>query len=101
MHTQEFINEMKMKLFEAKEKLEADLKGLSLHTEMGSDTGENAEEVEVDEVNRDLIFRIESDLEKITKALEKIENGTYGMDDQGIEISEDRLRVLPWADKAI
>lgn len=101
MHTQEFINEMKTRLLEAKEKLSADLAGLVPHTEMGNDVGENSEEIELDEVNQDLIARLQADLDKIEKALGKIESGTYGIDDSGNEISEERLKVLPWADKAI
>jgi RNA polymerase-binding transcription factor DksA len=96
-----FINEMKAKLLESKARLEQDLSGLSPHTEMGSDITENAEEIEVDEVNQDLIARMEADLEKINLAVGKIESGTYGVDSDGKEISEDRLRALPWAEKAI
>jgi len=92
---------MKQKLEEQKQKLLADLKGLRPHTEMGDDYDENASELEVDEVNQDLIARMQGDLEKIDKALAKIEAGTYGTDDEGNEISEARLRALPWADKAI
>ncbi|MCL5775246.1 MAG: hypothetical protein M1333_03485 [Patescibacteria group bacterium] len=101
MLSQEFVSEMKQKLVESKEKLEQDLAGLSPHTEIGSNPDESAEEVELDEVNRDMIARINLDLAKINKALEKIEAGTYGVDDAGNQISEARLRVLPWADKAI
>ncbi len=101
MHSQQFIDEMKTRLLEAKAKLQEDLKGLAPHTEIGDGQDENAEEIEVDEVNQDLIARIKTDLEKIDAALVKIENGTYGVDDEGKEISKERLRVLPWADKAI
>ena len=101
MLSQSFVDEMKQKLEEQKQKLLADLKGLRPHTEMGDDYDENASELEVDEVNQDLIARMQGDLEKIDKALAKIEAGTYGTDDEGNEISEARLRALPWADKAI
>ena len=101
MLSQEFVSEMKQKLIEAREKLEQDLAGLSPHTEIGSDPDESAEEVELDEVNQDMIARINRDLAKISNALKKIEAGTYGTDDSGSEISEARLRALPWADKAI
>ncbi len=97
----EFIAEMKAKLLAEKQRLEDDLSGLSEHTEMGDDEDENADEVNVDEVNQDAIAAIKADLEKIGKALEKIEQGTYGTDDDGQSISEERLRVLPWADKAL
>ena len=46
-------------------------------------------------------LNFKSDLEKIDKALAKIDAGTYGTDDSGVEISEERLRVIPWADQAI
>ena len=101
MLSQDFISEMKQRLEEEKRKLQADLAGLSSHTEVGDDYDENAQEVEVDVVNRDLIARIQNDLTKIDKALAKIADGTYGVDDEGKEISEARLRVIPWADKAI
>lgn len=101
MLTQTFIEEMKQKLLLQKAKLQDDLKGLTAHTELGSDDESNAEEVGIDEVNQDLMARISADLEKIDRALSKIEEGTYGVDVEGKEISEDRLRVLPWADKAI
>lgn len=97
-HSSKFVAEMKQKLLETKAKLEEDLKGLSPHTEMGADEDENAEEVVVDEVNQNLIARMQADLEKIKAALKRIESGTYGHDAQGNEISEDRLRALPWAE---
>jgi RNA polymerase-binding transcription factor DksA len=99
--TPQFIEEMKQKLLSQKQKLEAELFGLKPHTELGEDADENADEVSIDEVNQDLIARITADLEKIDKALIKIEDGTYGTDDLGKEIAEERLRVIPWADKAI
>jgi RNA polymerase-binding transcription factor DksA len=37
----------------------------------------------------------------VNKALNKIAAGTYGIDDEGNEIPEERLRALPWADKSI
>ena len=101
MLNQEFIDEMKTKLLAEKERLSIDLAGLSDHTELGREYDENAQEVEVDDVNADLKPRMEADLVKIEKALSKIEAGTYGTDDEGKEISEDRLRAIPWADQSI
>ena len=97
----EFIEKMKLKLLAAKKKLEAELAGLKNHEELGGDLDSNVQEVEDDEVSRDLIVRMKTDLEKIDKALAKVENGSYGTDDQGQETSEARLEALPWADKAI
>jgi RNA polymerase-binding transcription factor DksA len=101
MLSQEFIEEMKSKLQAEKGRLSADRAGLSDHTELGPEYDENIQEVELDEVNTDVRARMENDLAKIDKALAKIAAGTYGTDDEGNEISEDRLRVIPWADKAI
>jgi RNA polymerase-binding transcription factor DksA len=77
------------------------MSGLVEHSEVGDELDENATEVQMDDVNQDLRRRMEDDLEKIANALQKIEAGTYGVDDDGNEISEERLRVIPWADKAI
>jgi RNA polymerase-binding transcription factor DksA len=101
MLTQEFIDEMRTKLLAEKERLSADIAGSPEHTEIGEDYDENAQEVEADDVNSSVRARVQSDLDKIIRALEKIEAGTYGTDDDGNEISEERLRAIPWADKAI
>ena len=101
MLSQSFLEEMKQVLLSKKQKLEEDLEGLSKHTELGSDIDSQVQEVEDDEVNQDLIVTIQSDLEKINKALNKIENRTYGIDDEGKENPEERLRAIPWADKSI
>lgn len=101
MLNQDFIEEMKVKLLEEKERLTTDVAAMSEHTELGREYDENAQEVELDDVNKDMRIRMEADLEKIDIALAKIEAGTYGVDDDGNEISEDRLRAIPWADKAL
>jgi RNA polymerase-binding transcription factor DksA len=101
MLSQDFIGEMKASLLKKKAELETELKGLKPHEELGTDMDASAQEVGNDEVNQDVIATIHSDLEKIENALKKIETGTYGTDSEGKQISEERLRVLPWADKAI
>ena len=101
MLSKEFIEEMRAKLLAEKELLTTDSAGLAEHTELGREFDENAQEVELDDVNADMRNRMKGDLEKIEKALAKIDAGTYGTDDEGKAISEDRLRVIPWADEAI
>jgi len=101
MLSQEFIQEMKARLIAQKEKLQGDLAGLAPHQELGTDLDSSAQEVEDDEVSRDVMAKIKTDLVKINRALEKIEKGSYGTDDEGKEISEERLKVLPWADIAL
>lgn len=101
MLSQEFIAEMKSALLAHQARLQQELSGLSPHTEVGEDYDENATELQIDEVNQDLIERIKADLEKISIALTRIEAGTYGVDASGNEITEDRLRAIPWADTSI
>ncbi len=98
---QAFIEEMNQKLLEEKKRLEEDLAGLHSHTEMGDDTEANSDEVGPDEVSQDIMATIKADIAKIDVALEKITNGSYGTDDEGKQISEERLRAMPWADKAL
>ena len=98
MPSQEFVQKMKERLIEEKERLNEELAGLQEHTEMGDEEDENASEVEIDVVNHDIADTIKADLDKIDAALKRIEDGTYGVDAEGKEISESRLEVLPWAD---
>lgn len=97
----EFIAEMKQKLLAAKDEIESELKGLPAHMEIDSDKEAQVDEAEQDFDNQGIRMRLVQDLQKIEKALQKIELGTYGVDDQGSEIQEERLRVLPWADTAL
>ena len=96
-----FVEEMKEQLLLAKQRLEGDLAGLKPHEELGTDVDSSAQEVADDEVSQDVMARMKSDLEKIDKALAKIANGSYGTDDNGEEIGQERLKAMPWADKAI
>jgi len=101
MLSQEFIDEMQDELLANKSRLEQELAGLPERVVMGDDLEANQDEVGPDEANLDARAIIEADLQKISVALAKVEAGTYGTDEDGNEISEARLRVLPWADKAI
>ena len=101
MLTQDFIQEMKQKLQESQKQLEEDLKNYPVHTEIGDDREAGQDEAEQDQDNQAVRNRLQADLYKITTALAKIADGTYGIDDTGKEISQDRLRVLPWADTAL
>jgi RNA polymerase-binding transcription factor DksA len=101
MLSEEFISEMKNRLLEEKARLENDLSSTPEHTEIGDDLDENATEIQMDEVNQNVAAQMKDDLAKISHSLQKIEDGTYGTDDEGNEIGEERLRAIPWADKAI
>lgn len=96
-----FIQQMKQRLLDEKSRLQTELAGLHMHTEVGTQADENAEEMELDELNQNLINRMKKDLEKIEKAMAKIEAGTYGLDDTGKPIVKERLEALPWADTVI
>lgn len=100
MLTREFIAQMKQRLLADKQRLEAELAGVEPHTELG-DGEDAAGELALDEVNQDIISVIKADLEKIEIALHKIEDGTYGIGSDGVEMSEERLSANPYADKAV
>ncbi len=101
MHSQEFVEKMKERLLEEKERLSDELNELSAHTEMGDEVDENAQEVVADEVSQDIAATLKADLEKIEAALKRVEDGTYGMTASGEQIPESRLEALPWADSLV
>jgi RNA polymerase-binding transcription factor DksA len=106
MHSQEFIEKMKQRLEEEKERLSEELSQVPAHTEMQSndDEWEDASplEMQVDEVSKDIIAQLKSDISKIETASERIEKGEYGVCSVGGEdISEERLEVIPWADTCV
>ncbi len=101
MHQADFVNRMKDRLAEEQERINEELGSFAAHTEMGDEADENASEVELDEVNQDIASSLKADLAKIEKALAKIEDGTYGITEDGKEIPQERLEVMPWADSVI
>ncbi len=65
---------------------------------LGDHMDENAIEVSDYENQLSVEHNLENDLKKIDKALEKIENGTYGVCEKcGGEINLERLEALPEA----
>jgi len=67
-------------------------------TEFGDKEDDNVSEVENFERNLNLEETLEISLQKIDKALKKIENGSYGRCEKcGQPIEEGRLRVFPSA----
>ena len=101
MLQQSFIEEMKQKLLAEQQRLEEEIKGRPTHTEIDTDPEATQDEAETDFDNQGIREALLTDLKKVEAALQKIAAGTYGTDDEGKEISEERLRALPWADKAI
>jgi DnaK suppressor protein len=102
MHTQDFIQSMKDRLTEEKERLQEELSGLPEHTEMGDDMDSGTTEFETDEVNQDIRAQLKLDLAAIEAAFDRIEQGSYGVCSVGGEdIPESRLEVLPWAETCV
>ncbi len=96
-----FIETQKQRLLKEQVRLQGELDELPNHIELGSRDDDNAKEAEEDEVHQSIKARVKADLEKIEKALLKIEEGSYGLGDDGQPISKERLEALPWADRGI
>ncbi len=96
-----FVEMQKQRLLKEQARLRQELDLLPTHTELGSRDDENAKEAEEDELHLSIKTRVAQDLEKIAKALLKIEQGTYGIGDDGQPIAKERLEALPWAEKGI
>ncbi|MBI2439485.1 MAG: TraR/DksA C4-type zinc finger protein [Candidatus Moranbacteria bacterium] len=107
------LSELKEKLLLEKSRLEGELSRFAKLTGapgnyetqfdiIGTDTDENATEVEEYVDNIALESNLESHLKDVTDALEKMEKGTYGLCEKtGKEISVERLRAYPAARTAI
>jgi|SRR6185369_16378651 len=107
------LEELKKKLLAEKEHLEKELSRFAKATstpgnyetrieDMGTDPDENASEVEEYVDNLALENTLEAQLKDVSEALRKMEDGTYGKDENtGEEISEDRLRAYPAAKVAL
>ena len=80
------VDEMKQKTFRAQKKVTGHF-GRLKRARWAVIFAANVQEVEDDEVSQDMIARIKTDLEKIGKALSKIQAGTYGTDDEGKRVS--------------
>jgi RNA polymerase-binding transcription factor DksA len=104
------LEELKNKLIQEKEKLETELKQFASPTDkegdfktnfpddLGNRDDENATEVEEYADRLAIEKTLETKLSDVLKALNKIEAGTYGIDENtGEEISIERLRVYPAA----
>jgi RNA polymerase-binding transcription factor DksA len=112
---QQFIEECKEKLLTEQKRIRAilghedkfDGKGefpgeyQPKFTEVGSEEGENASEVEQYANDLSVTADLEEKLTKVEAALKRIEGGTYGKCAMGDEIDEARLRAVPEADTCI
>ncbi|MCB9798799.1 TraR/DksA family transcriptional regulator [Candidatus Nomurabacteria bacterium] len=93
---QAFLDEMSEALSNEQKKLEDELSRIHDHVEYGDSEEENAHEVTDDEVNRQLVDRLEKSLRDVESALKRMADGTYGICKfTGEKISEERLRARP------
>jgi len=105
------LRAIKKRLLTEKERLEQELHEIMERTSISSDIEQVSELSTFDDHPADLAsetFEREKDLAlesniqdllgKVNTALEKIEDGSYGLCDScGIEINANRLEALPWA----
>jgi YteA family regulatory protein len=105
------LRAIKKRLLAEKERLEQELHEIMERTSISSDIEQVTELSTFDDHPADLAsetFEREKDLAlegniqdllgKVNTALEKIEDGTYGLCDScGIEINTNRIDALPWA----
>ena len=108
--SEQFLNERKKDLEDRKAKLTSQLKSFAeqdphqkknFNTDFpqyGDDEDENAAEVAAFEGNLHLEETLETSLEMIDRALQKINDGSYGVCEKcGSVIDEGRLKVMPTA----
>ena len=103
------LNELKEKLVTEKARLEGELGKFATKTsegdyktnfpdDIGNEQGENALEVEQYAGNLALEQSLEAQLKDVIDALERMEDGTYGVDEEtGEEIAIERLQAYPAA----
>lgn len=106
MHSPEFIEEMRVVLEEEKKRLELALEKIAKNNRLGEadanfpDYGDDEDENAMEVADYDSRLNLEHELEKglrdVNAALERIKNGTYGIDKYTNEpIEENRLRARP------
>ena len=111
---QKIIEELKSALLKEKDELEKGLARIARPVDkqsgdyetsfedIGTDREDNASEVEQYSDNLPVEFALEKKLKDIISALERMENGTYGIcENCNIEISLERLRANPSAKTCI
>ncbi len=109
-HSPEFIQEMKQRLMEEQAQLRKDLQRLGHKEhgdyqadfdEYGRDDEANAMEIADHQAQASTTDTIEERLKEVEEALERIEQGKYGVTDEGELIPENRLRANPAANTLV
>lgn len=100
--SQEMIQKQKKSLVEEKAKLTEKIKELKHFPDYGDNEDDNAKELADFESNLSIEEQLELLIKKINKALEAIEDGTYGKCKKCNRLIETgRLEIMPYADVCV
>ncbi len=109
--SQEFVDKQKQRLLDLKAELERTREGLEGDQQFRAeeeedftqhDSGDMSQSLFTREVDATVEEQVERRLEHIERALQKIEEGTYGIcDDTGEQIPEGRLEAMPEAIRTV
>lgn len=109
--SQEFVDKQKQRLLGLKAELERTREGLEGDQQFRAeeeedftqhDSGDMSQSLFTREVDATVEEQVERRLEHIERALQKIEEGTYGIcDDTGEQIPEGRLEAMPEAIRTV
>ena len=111
----EFITAMKKRLEDERDRIVAELNKIGIkdpnaseedwnarYVDVGSDTADNAYEVDQFATNKSIEHELEKSLRDINKALKRVEDGTYGVCKYcSEEVNEKRLEARPDASSCI
>lgn len=99
MFEKKFIEVQKEVLLKEEKRLESEIKKRKSYPEFGASLEDTAQEVEVFGENVAVEGSLEKGLDKVKKALERIEKGIYGKCVKcGELLAQERLKVYPAAD---
>jgi RNA polymerase-binding transcription factor DksA len=101
MHTPDFINEMKQRLLDERRTLTGEATQSEQFPDYGRSEEENATEVADYEALQAANKAVTERIVEIDLALERIQKNTYGVTEDGVMISEGRLRANPAATTVI
>lgn len=109
--SQEFVDKQKQRLLDLKAELERTREGLEGDQQFRAeeeedftqhDSGDMSQSLFTREVDATVEEQVERRLEHIERAMQKIEEGTYGIcDDTGEQIPEGRLEAMPEAIRTV
>lgn len=97
-----FQEKIREQMQKEKERIEEKIKTLKKYPDYGSDEEDNLQELTDFESNLSLEDQLEFLLKKINKALQAIEDGTYGQCSKcQTAIEKGRLEIMPYAELCV